>query len=94
MIYKDLTIKITATEKIKTISNEIEQNKVQYDLEKQTAKISALLSRNVIKYKFLTGKDVLREKHLLEKVAAIKIFRNYPLGKELKKQTSVAEKQC
>ena len=34
-------------EKIKIIDNKIEQNKAQYDLNRQTAKISALSSRNV-----------------------------------------------
>ena len=75
------------------IDNKIEQNKAQYNLDRQPAKISALLSGNVIKYKFLTGKDVLPQKDLLEKAAAIKRFEYSPLGKELKKQTSVAEKQ-
>ena len=54
------------TEKIHIIDNKIKLNKAQYDLDKQTAKISALLSRNVSKYEFLTGKDVLPEKELLE----------------------------
>ena len=45
----------------------IEQIKVQYNLDRQTAKISALSSGNVSKYEFLTGKDVLPEKDLLEK---------------------------
>ena len=56
-------------------------------------KVSALSSGNVSKYEFLTGKDVLPEKDLPEKAAAIKIFKYSPLGKELKKQTSVTEKQ-
>ena len=34
-------------EKIKAINNKIEQNKAQYDLDGQTAKILALLSGNV-----------------------------------------------
>ena len=50
-------------------------------------------SGNASKYEFLTGKDVLSEKDLLEKAAAIKRFEYSPLDKELKKQTSVAEKQ-
>ena len=54
------------TEKINIIDNKIKLNKAQYDLDKQTAKISALLSRNVNKYEFLTGKDFLPEKELLE----------------------------
>ena len=33
---------MTVTEKIKTIDNKIEQNKAQYDLDRQTAKIAAL----------------------------------------------------
>ena len=43
------------------------QYKSQYNLDKQTAKISALSWGNVSKYEFLTGKDVLPEKNLLEK---------------------------
>ena len=41
----------------------------------------------------MTGKDVLPKKDLLEKAATIKRFEYSPLGKELKKQTNVAEKQ-
>ena len=41
----------------------------------------------------MTGKDVLPEKDWLEKATALKRFEYSPLGKELKKQTSVAEKQ-
>ena len=41
----------------------------------------------------MTGKDVLPERDLLEKAAAIKRFECSLLGKESKKQTSVAEKQ-
>ena len=58
-------------EKIKTIDNKIEQNKAQYNLDRQAAKISALSSGKVYKYEFLTGKDVLPE-YLLEKAATIK----------------------
>ena len=61
-------------EKIKTINNKIEQNKAQYDLDRQTAKTSALSSENVSKYEFLGGKDVLPEKDLLEKATTMKRF--------------------
>ena len=37
MIQEEPIIKMTVSEKIKTISNKIEQNKVQYDLDRQTA---------------------------------------------------------
>ena len=53
---------MTVSEKIKVINNKIEQNKAQYDLDRQTAAISALSPGNVSKYEFLTGKDVLPEK--------------------------------
>ena len=79
-------------EKIKGINNKIKQNTAQYDLDKQTAKISASSSVNVGNYEFLTGKNVLPDKALLEKAAALKIFEYLPLGKELKKQIGVAEK--
>ena len=35
---------MTVTKKIKTVDNKIEQNKARYNLERQTAKISALSS--------------------------------------------------
>ena len=71
-------------EKIKIVDNKIQQSKDPYDLDRQTTNISALLSGNVGEYEFLTGEDVLPEKGLLEKVAAIKNW---------KKQTDIAEKQ-
>ena len=84
---------MTVTEKIKTIDNKIEQIKAQYDSDRQTAKISALLSGNVSKYKFLTGKNVLPKEVLSEKATTIKRFEYSPLDKELKAQTDIAKKQ-
>ena len=63
---------MTVNEKIKTIDNKIEQNKAQYDLDRQTAKISALPSGSVSKYEFLTVKDVLLEKDFLEKAVILR----------------------
>ena len=77
---------------MKAINNEIEQNKAQYDLDRQTAKISDLSSGYVSKYEFLTGKDVLPEKDFLEKAATKKIFKYLPFDKELKAQTGIAKK--
>ena len=54
---------------------------------------SALLSWNVSKYEFLTGKDVLPEKYLREKVTTIKRLEYSSLGSKLKKQTDIAENQ-
>ena len=56
---------MSISNKIKVIMKKIDQNKAQYNLDRQTAKTSALPSRNVSKYEFLTGKDVLPEKDLL-----------------------------
>ena len=47
--------KTSINEKIKAINNKIEQNKAQYDLDRQTANISVLSAGNVSKYAFLTG---------------------------------------
>ena len=66
--------KITFSKKIKIIENKIEQNKAQYNLDKQTDNISALSSRNVGKHKFLMGEGISPEKKLLEKVVTIKRF--------------------
>ena len=84
---------MSISKKIKSVNNNIERNKGQFNLDRQTATISALSSGNVSKNEFLTGKDVLPEKDWLEKAAALKKFKYSPLGKKLKKQTSVAEKQ-
>ena len=51
-----------------------ERSKVQYNLDRQTAKIAALSLGNIGKYEFLTGKYVLPEKDLLEKAVSIKRF--------------------
>ena len=52
---------MSISEKIKTINNKIQQNKVQYDLDRQTAEISSLSWGNISKYEFLTGRVVLPE---------------------------------
>ena len=65
---------MSISEKIKAIDKKTDQNKVQYNLDRQTAKISALSSGNVCKYKFLTAKDVLSEREFLEKAGLLKRF--------------------
>ena len=81
------------SEKIKIIDKKIEQNKAQYNLDRQPAKISALSSGNVSKYEFLTNKDVLPEKDFLEKAATMKKFEYLSSGKELKAKTDIEMKQ-
>ena len=84
---------MTISQKIKSINNKIVQNKAQYHLDRQATKISALSSGNVGKYEFLSGKDVLPEKDLLDKATTIKRFEYSPLGTELKKQTGITKDQ-
>ena len=75
---------MTLSTKIKTIDNKIEQNKAQYDLDRQTAKISAVSLGNVSKYTFLRSKAFLLQKNLLEKTATMKSFEYSPSVKEIK----------
>ena len=72
----------------------MKQNKVQYNLDRQIVKISALLSGSVSKYEFLTDKDILLGIELLEKAAAIKRFEYSLLGKELKAHKDIVKDQC
>ena len=68
------------SKKIKTIENKIDQKKAQYDLAGETVKILALPSGNVTKYEFLSSRDVLPEKDLLEKAATMIKFEYSPFS--------------
>ena len=78
---------MSVSKKIKAIKNKIESNKAQYNLERQTAKISALSSGNVIKYEFLP------KINSLGKTPTLKIFEYLPLGKAFQKQINAVKKQ-
>ena len=93
-VQEELIIKVTVSKKIKTVDNKIEQNKAQHNFDRQTANISALSAGNFSKYEFLTGKDFLSEKDLLEKATTMKRLEYMPLGKESKAQTDIEKKQC
>ena len=84
---------MTNGKKIKTIDNKIEEDKAQYNLDRQTDKISTSSSRNICKYDFLTGKDALPEQDLLEKATTIKRFEYSSLRKYLIEQTDIEKKQ-
>ena len=68
---------MTVSVKIKTIDNKIEENKVQYNLDRQTANTLALSLKDIDKYEILTGGDILTEKELLQKSATIKNLNIY-----------------
>ena len=76
---------MSISEKIKAMNNNIEKDKAQY-------KIFVLSSENVRKYDFLTSKNVLPEKDLLEEAATLKWFEYSSLGKAFEKQTNVIKK--
>ena len=48
---------MTVTDQIKILIRKIKQNELQYDLDREAAKISALPSKNLDKYELLTGED-------------------------------------
>ena len=58
---------MTATDQIKIIDNKIKANQAQYDLDRLTAKISALSSGELRKYEYLTGEDLGYRPTVLEK---------------------------
>ena len=75
---------MTPSEKIKTIDNKIEQNKAQYNLDRQTAKISVLSSGNV---EYFSMKYEVWIFHRRRR------FTKERIDGELKKQTDIANKQ-
>ena len=42
-----------------TINNQIRDEKLQYDVNREAAKISAFSSGEIYKYEYLTGEDIL-----------------------------------
>ena len=51
-------MKITLTDEIKILHDKNKANQAQYDLDREAAKISALLSKERDKYEYLTGEDL------------------------------------
>ena len=74
-----------------TIDDQIRDEKLRYDINKEAAKISALSSGKLHKYEYLTGKDILpsNQQQLLEQTK----FMYSPFGKALDKQIKTIEEQ-
>ena len=68
---------MTITDQIKILNRKIMQNEAQYDLDRKTAKISALPSNNLDKYEYLTGEDLGLKPSIVEYAK----FEYSPLGK-------------
>ena len=67
---------MTVTDQIKILNRKIKQNESQYDLDREAAKISALSSNNLDKYKLLTGEDLKLKPSNIEQAK----FEYSPLG--------------
>ena len=79
--------------KIMTIDDKIRDEKLQYNINREAAKISALSSDKIHKYEFLTNEDILpsNKQQIIEQAK----FTYSPLGKALKnkqKQLKIKEK--
>ena len=68
---------MTITDQIKVLNRKIMQNEAQYDLDRKTAKISALSSNNLDKYEYLTGEDLGLKPSAIKRAK----FQYSPLGK-------------
>ena len=74
-----------------TINDQIRDEKLQYNINREAAKISALSSGKVHKYEYLTGEDILpsNQQQIIEQAR----FTYSPLGKAFEKQTETIEDQ-
>ena len=74
-----------------TINDQIRDEKLQYDLKREAAKISALLSGKIRKYEYLTGEEILlsNQQQIIEEAK----FTCSPLGKAFEKQIKTIEDQ-
>ena len=74
-----------------TIEDQIKDEKLQYDINREAAKISALSSGKLDKYEFLTGEEILpsNQQQIIQQAK----FNYSPLGKALEKQRKTIEDQ-
>ena len=74
-----------------TINDQIRDEKIQYDINREAAKISALSSGEIRKYEFLTGEDILpsNQKQIVEQTK----FTYSSLRKTFEKQIKTNEDQ-
>ena len=74
-----------------TINNQIRDEKLQNDINREAAKISTLSSNKFNKYEYLTGEEILpfNQKQMIEQAK----FTYSPLGKAFEKQIKTIEDQ-
>ena len=69
-----------------TINDQIRDEKLQYDINREAAEISALSSGKIDKYEYLTGEEILPSNQ--QKIVEQAKFIYSPLGKTFEKQTT------
>ena len=74
-----------------TIDGKIRDEKLQYDINREAAKISALSSNKIDKYEYLAGEDILpsNKQQIIDQAR----FTYSPLGKDFNKQIKTIEDQ-
>ena len=74
-----------------TIEDQIKDEKVQYDINREAAKISALSSGKLDKYEYLTGEEILpsNQQQIIQQAK----FNYSPLGKTIEKQIKTIKDQ-
>ena len=80
---------MTVTDQIKILHKKIKQNEAQYDLDRKTAKISALPSKNLDKYEYLTGENLRYKPSVVEQAK----FDYSPLSKFFNKELKEGDKK-
>ena len=77
--------------KIMTISDQIRDEKLQYDINRKTAEISALSSGKIDNQEYVTGKEILpsNQQQIIEQAK----FTYYTLGKAFEKQIKTIKDQ-
>ena len=74
-----------------TIEDQIKDEKLQYDFNREAAKISVLSSGKIDKYEYLTGEEILplNQQQMIQQAK----FTYSPLGKAFEKQIKTIEDQ-
>ena len=74
-----------------TINDQIRDEKLQYDINREAAKISALSSGEIHKYEYLSCEDILPSNQ--QQIVQQAKFNYSPLGKAFEKQIKTIEDQ-
>ena len=74
-----------------TIDDQIRDEKLQYDINREAAKISSLSSGKIHKYEYLTGEDILPSSN--QQIIEQAKFTYSPLGKAFDKQIKTIKDQ-